>query len=77
MVVKGSDDVAVAARNFVSERLCPIFQVSNVTGKNLDHLKAFLNLLQVSNTLPCNLPSPPLPSPPGQQRLLSPLGAHI
>ena len=30
---------------FVSERLCPIFQVSNVSGENLDLLKMFLNLL--------------------------------
>ena len=26
-------------------RLCPIFQVSNVTGKNIDLLKSFFNLL--------------------------------
>ena len=26
-------------------RICPIFQVSNVTGHNLDLLKSFLNLL--------------------------------
>lgn len=26
-------------------RICPIFQVSNVTGHNLDLLKNFLNLL--------------------------------
>lgn len=26
-------------------RLCPIFQVSNVTGENLNLLKMFLNLL--------------------------------
>lgn len=26
-------------------RLCPIFQVSNVNGENLDLLKIFLNLL--------------------------------
>ena len=26
-------------------RVCPIFQVSNVTGENLDLLKMFLNLL--------------------------------
>ncbi len=25
--------------------MCPIFQVSNVTGENLDFLKMFLNLL--------------------------------
>jgi GTPase len=35
----------VTSKNFVSERLCPIFQVSNVTGENLDLLKMFMNLL--------------------------------
>ena len=28
-------------------RICPIFQISNVTGLNLDLLKEFLNLLSV------------------------------
>lgn len=28
-----------------SHRMCPIFQISNVTGENLDLLKMFLNLL--------------------------------
>merc|ERR1711862_280306 len=37
--------VFVVVTKFVSERLCPIFQVSNVTGENLDLLKMFLNLL--------------------------------
>lgn len=45
VIVHTEDDVIVSATNFVSERLCPIFQVSNVTGKNLDLLKMFLNLL--------------------------------
>lgn len=44
-MVKTKDDVVLAATNFVSERLCPIFQVSNVTGENLDLLRMFLNLL--------------------------------
>lgn len=44
-MVKTKDDVVLSATNFVSERLCPIFQVSNVTGENLDLLKMFLNLL--------------------------------
>ena len=35
----------LSATKFVSERLCPIFQVSNVTGENLDLLKMFMNLL--------------------------------
>jgi len=45
VMVKTDDDVVLSATNFVSERLCPIFQVSNVTGENLDLLKKFLNLL--------------------------------
>ncbi|RLU16983.1 hypothetical protein DMN91_011052 [Ooceraea biroi] len=45
VTVKTPDDVVVSATNFVSERLCPIFQVSNVSGENLNLLKMFLNLL--------------------------------
>jgi GTPase len=45
MLVNDTDDVMVASTNFVSERLCPIFQVSNVTGANLELLKMFMNLL--------------------------------
>ena len=45
VLVKSRDDVILSATKFVSERLCPIFQVSNVSGENLDLLKMFLNLL--------------------------------
>ncbi|CAF2932460.1 unnamed protein product [Rotaria sp. Silwood2] len=45
LLVQTNDDVITCATNFTSERLCPIFQVSNVTGENLDLLKKFLNLL--------------------------------
>lgn len=45
VMVRTQDDVVLGATNFVSQRLCPIFQVSNVTGDNLDLLKMFLNLL--------------------------------
>nr|CAD7407342.1 unnamed protein product [Timema cristinae] len=45
VMVKNNDDVIISATNFVSERLCPIFQVSNVTGENLKLLEMFLNLL--------------------------------
>lgn len=44
-VVRSEDDVVVTARNFLSERIAPIFCVSNVTGQNLDLLRSFLNLL--------------------------------
>ncbi|KAK4119603.1 GTP-binding protein 1-like protein [Parathielavia appendiculata] len=33
------------ATQFVSQRICPIFQVSNVTGENLDLVRSFLNIL--------------------------------
>ncbi|KAF9125375.1 hypothetical protein BGW39_007452 [Mortierella sp. 14UC] len=42
------EDVVVTAGNFVSDRICPIFQVSNVTGEGLDLLKNFLNVLPIS-----------------------------
>lgn len=32
-------------RQFVSQRICPIFQVSNVTGECLDLVRTFLNIL--------------------------------
>lgn len=50
MMIQNKDDVVVSASNFVSERVCPIFQVSNVTGENLDLLKMFLNLLSSGTT---------------------------
>lgn len=47
VIVSSQDDVVVSASNFTSERICPIFQISNVTGVNIDLLKSFLNLLTV------------------------------
>lgn len=57
VMVRTSDDVVLSATNFVSERLCPIFQVSNVTGENLELLKMFLNLLTTRMTGLDNLPA--------------------
>ncbi|CAG2106744.1 unnamed protein product [Medioppia subpectinata] len=45
VMVQSEDDVVIAATNFATERLCPIFQVSNVSGDNLNLLRIFLNLL--------------------------------
>lgn len=45
VMVQNEDDVVIAATNFATERLCPIFQVSNVLGTNLNLLKMFMNLL--------------------------------
>jgi len=43
-VMRNMDDVVVCVRNFVTEKLLPIICVSNVTGENIDLLRAFLNL---------------------------------
>lgn len=56
LLVQNKDDVVCSATNFSSERMCPIFQVSNVSGENMDLLKMFLNLL--STRVRCNLGSP-------------------
>ena len=45
LIIKTMDDVIVAARSFTFHRICPIFLVSNVTGENLDLVRAFINLL--------------------------------
>ncbi|KAL7823081.1 hypothetical protein AOLI_G00330800 [Acnodon oligacanthus] len=50
VLVQNNDDVIVTASNFSSERMCPIFQISNVTGENMDLLKMFLNLLSSRST---------------------------
>ncbi|XP_051979860.1 GTP-binding protein 1-like isoform X2 [Xyrauchen texanus] len=50
VLVQSKDDVIITASNFSSERMCPIFQISNVTGENMDLLKMFLNLLSSRTT---------------------------
>ncbi|CAK7199459.1 hypothetical protein SEUCBS139899_002139 [Sporothrix eucalyptigena] len=43
--IKTRDECVNTATQFVSQRICPIFQVSNVTGENLDLVRTFLNIL--------------------------------
>ncbi|KAJ6102685.1 hypothetical protein N7486_005112 [Penicillium sp. IBT 16267x] len=43
--VKNMEETINTAGQFVSQRICPIFQVSNVTGENLDLVRTFLNIL--------------------------------
>lgn len=43
--VKDMAETINTATQFVSQRICPIFQVSNVTGENLDLVRTFLNIL--------------------------------
>jgi len=43
--IKNHEDCINTATQFVSQRICPIFQISNVTGQNLDLVRSFLNIL--------------------------------
>jgi len=43
--IKTHEDTVNTATQFVSQRICPIFQVSNVTGECLDLVRTFLNIL--------------------------------
>lgn len=43
--IKNRDDCINTATQFVSQRICPVFQVSNVTGENLDLVREFLNII--------------------------------
>lgn len=45
--IRTEDDVITCAKNIVSDRIAPIFLLSCVTGKNLNNLRKFLNLLPV------------------------------
>ncbi len=56
--INNKEDVLVTADIFVSERVCPIFQVSNVTGLNLDLLKLFLNVLHANGNGKYNVKAP-------------------
>ncbi|KAK1751267.1 GTP-binding protein 1 [Echria macrotheca] len=43
--IKNHEECVNTATQFVSQRICPIFQISNVTGENLDLVRTFLNIL--------------------------------
>ena len=43
--IKNRDQTIETATQFVSQRICPVFQVSNVTGESLDLVRTFLNIL--------------------------------
>ncbi|KAH0547523.1 hypothetical protein FGG08_000248 [Glutinoglossum americanum] len=45
ILIKNREECINTATQFVSQRICPIFQVSNVTGENLDLVRTFLNIL--------------------------------
>lgn len=43
--IKSREETVNTATQFVNQRICPIFQVSNVTGESLDLVRLFLNIL--------------------------------
>lgn len=43
--IKTREETIHTATQFISQRICPIFQVSNVTGESLDLVRTFLNIL--------------------------------
>ena len=43
--IKTHEQTVQTATQFISQRICPIFQVSNVTGECLDLVRTFLNIL--------------------------------
>ncbi|KMQ41690.1 hypothetical protein HL42_7612 [Trichophyton rubrum] len=43
--IKSREDTVNTATQFVNHRICPIFQVSNVTGECIDLVQTFLNML--------------------------------
>lgn len=43
--IKNREQCVSTATQFISQRICPVFQVSNVTGENLDLVRTFLNIL--------------------------------
>lgn len=58
MFINNMEDVLISSTSFVSERVCPIFQVSNVSGEGLDLLRMFINLLTTSSQSKYNVKGP-------------------
>ncbi|THY22332.1 P-loop containing nucleoside triphosphate hydrolase protein [Aureobasidium pullulans] len=43
--IKNKEECINTATQFISQRICPVFQVSNVTGDSLDLVRTFLNII--------------------------------
>uniref|UniRef100_A0A915PSP8 Tr-type G domain-containing protein n=1 Tax=Setaria digitata TaxID=48799 RepID=A0A915PSP8_9BILA len=57
VVIKTLEDVVHSASHFSSGKVCPIFQVSNVAGTNLDLLCSFLNLIPLRRKFSLDSPA--------------------
>jgi GTPase len=51
VIIRENDDVSVYADSIVSDRVCPIFCVSSVTGEGIDKLRQFIGNLQTRTSL--------------------------
>lgn len=47
--VKSAEIAMELAPTFAKDKLCPVFQISNITGEGLDHMRTLLNLLPPSD----------------------------
>ena len=43
--IKNNEDIILGAKNIYSNSITPVFQISNVTGKGLDDLRMFFNIV--------------------------------
>ena len=59
-IIKNNDDIISCVKNIQSNRLVPIFMISNVSGFQLDFLRLFLNLLPLRSEWLVSLSLPPL-----------------
>ncbi|KAJ1895217.1 hypothetical protein LPJ66_004727 [Kickxella alabastrina] len=48
IAVKDRASVVMAASKCINQRVCPVFQISNVTGEGVDCLQTFLNILPIN-----------------------------
>ncbi|KNC47652.1 GTP-binding protein 1 [Thecamonas trahens ATCC 50062] len=59
VMVRSEEEAMVAARNILSSRITPIFEVSSVSGAGLATLKTFLNLLPLKTDWAAVQSAPP------------------
>ncbi|KAJ2190395.1 hypothetical protein IW139_001331 [Coemansia sp. RSA 353] len=65
VAVSDRKSVVMAASRFVGQRVCPVFQVSNVTGEGVGLLQTFLNILPLASCSAASLmPKSPTPASP-------------
>jgi GTPase len=55
VIIRENDDVSIYADSIVSDRVCPIFCVSNVTGEGIPQLRLFFSNLQTRTTMQKNV----------------------